>query len=55
MKPHFCGDDIVDPNQACDLGDRNGQKLDTGLQPSDSPDAIVYCNTDCTIPDGVVF
>ena len=55
LKPHFCGDNIVDPNEACDFGTRNGQKLDTGLQPSDSPDAFVYCNPDCTIPDGVVF
>ncbi len=55
LKPHFCGDNIVDPNEACDLGDRNGQKLDTDLQPSDSSDAIVYCTTDCAIPQGVVF
>jgi len=25
------------------------------LQPSTAPDATVYCNTDCTIPDGIVF
>jgi cysteine-rich repeat protein len=55
LNPHFCGDNIVDPNEACDLGDRNGQKLDTSLQPSTNSDAVVYCNPDCTIPDGVVF
>ena len=59
LKPHFCGDGIVDPDpplsEICDLGDRNGKKLDTSLQPSTSSDAIVYCTTDCTIPDGVVF
>jgi cysteine-rich repeat protein len=55
LKPHFCGDSIVDPNEVCDLGDRNGKKLDTSLQPSDSSDALVYCTPVCTIPDGVVF
>jgi cysteine-rich repeat protein len=55
LKPHFCGDGIPDSGEACDLGTRNGAKLDSSLQPSDSTDAIVYCNTDCTIPDGIVY
>jgi fibro-slime domain-containing protein len=55
LKPHFCGDGITDSGEACDLGTRNGVKLDSSLQPSDSTDAIVYCNTDCTIPDGIVY
>ena len=58
LKPHFCGDNIVDPREDCDLGDRNGKTLDSSLQPSDSTDpkvAKIYCNTDCSIPVGVVF
>ena len=53
MKPHFCGDAIVDPHEECDLGDKNGKKLDKDQQPSD--DGIVYCQEDCSIPDGVVY
>jgi fibro-slime domain-containing protein len=57
LKPHFCGDKIVDTGEDCDLGELNGQKLDSGsaTSPSDSQDAKVYCNTDCTIPDGIVY
>jgi len=56
-RPHFCGDAIVDTNlgEECDYGDRNGQKLDTSGNPSDSPDAFIHCQPDCSIPPGVVF
>jgi hypothetical protein len=36
--------------EECDLGDRNGVLLDRQQNPSDSPDAFVWCHTDCTIP-----
>jgi fibro-slime domain-containing protein len=56
LKPHFCGDGVPDSGEACDLGTRNGVKLDpTTLQPSDVTGAVVYCNSDCTIPDGVIW
>lgn len=55
LKPHFCGDTIVDANEACDLGSLNGQKLDSNRQPSDAPSAEIFCTTDCTIPEGIVF
>jgi len=56
-KPSFCGDGKVDTvrGEECDLGDRNGQKLDTQLAPSTASDAQVYCNTDCTIPPTIVY
>jgi len=53
LLPHFCGDNIPDPGEACDLGDKNGKKLDGEHNPSD--DGIVYCKEDCSIPDGVVY
>ena len=46
----LCGNGIVDPDEECDLGDRNGVKLDTSLQPSDSAEGRVYCSLACTIP-----
>jgi hypothetical protein len=55
LKPHFCGDKIVDPGEACDLGVNNGVKLDATQQPSDAASAVIYCTTDCKIPDGIVF
>jgi cysteine-rich repeat protein len=51
-KPHYCGDGLVDTyrGEECDLGDKNGRKLDREQNPSDSPDAFVWCHIDCTIP-----
>jgi fibro-slime domain-containing protein len=56
-KASYCGDGKVDTvrGEECDLGDRNGQKLDTQLAPSSAPDAQVYCNTDCSIPPTIVY
>jgi fibro-slime domain-containing protein len=56
-KNHYCGDGIADTNlgEQCDLGPLNGVKLDANGAPSDSPDAQIHCQTDCTIPLGVVF
>jgi len=59
-KPHYCGDDNVDTDRGeeCDLGDRNGAKLDTQLQPAadpNDPTAQIYCTTNCTIPPGIVY
>ena len=56
-KQHYCGDGNVDTDrqEECDLGDRNGQTLDTQLNPATGQDAQVYCNTNCTIPPGVVY
>jgi len=49
-KTHYCGDNIVDTDRGeqCDLGDLNGVKLDSKLEPSDS--GIVYCDVSCRIP-----
>jgi cysteine-rich repeat protein len=55
LKPHFCGDGNVDTGEDCDLGDRNGKKLDSDLNLSDSSDALIRCNTDCSIPKGIVY
>jgi cysteine-rich repeat protein len=51
-KTHYCGDGIVDValREECDLGDRNGLKLDGNLNPSTAPEAMVYCTTDCEMP-----
>jgi len=56
-KPHYCGDGNVDTDRGedCDLGDRNGQTLDTSLEPSSDPEAQVYCTPECTIPPGIVY
>ena len=56
-KNHYCGDGFADTNlgEECDLGSLNGVALDANDQPSDSPDAKIHCQTDCTIPPGVVF
>jgi hypothetical protein len=54
LKPHFCGDKIPDSNEACDLGDLNGKKLDKDTrEPSDN--GIIFCTADCSIPDGVLY
>ncbi len=56
-KRHFCGDNIVDTDRSeeCDLGDKNGQTLDSDLNPTSGGSGQVYCNTDCTIPPGIVY
>jgi cysteine-rich repeat protein len=50
--PHYCGDGYVDTDRGeeCDLGDRNGVKLDSNMTPSTASDAMVYCTADCMIP-----
>ena len=55
--PHFCGDAHVDTDRGedCDLGDKNGQKLDTQLEPSEDPTAQIYCTPECEIPSGIVY
>ena len=55
-KPHFCGDGKLDPSlgEQCDYGDLNNVKLDKTGNPSDSPDALVYCKKNCTIPPDVL-
>lgn len=57
---HYCGDSIVDTDreEECDLGDKNGQKLDSQLEPAadpNDPTAQIYCTTDCMIPPGIVY
>jgi fibro-slime domain-containing protein len=56
-KASYCGDGKADTarGEECDLGDRNGQKLDTQLALSTATDAQVYCNIDCTIPPTIVY
>jgi fibro-slime domain-containing protein len=49
MTPHFCGDSSIDPGEQCDMGPLNGVPVDANMQKSDSPDAKVYCETDCTV------
>ncbi|HEX7508708.1 MAG TPA: hypothetical protein VF550_18195, partial [Polyangia bacterium] len=58
--PRTCGDGKVDTDlgEECDLGDRNGLKLDSQLQPVSDPNdaaAQVFCSTDCLIPSGIVY
>ena len=52
-KPRYCGDGVADTDlgEECDLGDRNGKRLDGQGIPSDSPDASVWCYADCTFPE----
>jgi fibro-slime domain-containing protein len=54
---HYCGDGISDTNRGeqCDLGDKNGQTLDSQLAVSSDPSAQIYCTTECTIPPGIVY
>jgi fibro-slime domain-containing protein len=54
-KPRGCGDGHVDTDlgEECDMAGNNGVKLDTQLQPD--PAGQVFCNTDCTIPQGIVY
>ena len=58
--PRSCGNGSVDNDlgEECDLGDRNGAKLDSQLQPVSDPNdpaAQVFCTTDCLIPPGIVY
>jgi hypothetical protein len=57
MSPHFCGDKFIDTNlgEECDLGDQNGVNLDSAGNPADPPAGFIHCQTNCTIPPGVVF
>jgi cysteine-rich repeat protein len=57
MSPHYCGDNIIDTNlhEECDLGSQNGVTLDSSGNPADPPTGFVHCQTDCSIPPGVVF
>jgi len=54
---HYCGDGIPDTDRGeeCDMGDKNGQTLDSQLAVSTDPTAQVYCTTECTIPPGIVY
>jgi hypothetical protein len=56
-KQHYCGDGHADTDRGeeCDLGDKNGQTLDSQLAPSSDPTAQIYCTTSCTIPPGIVY
>jgi fibro-slime domain-containing protein len=56
-KRHFCGDESLDTDrdEECDLGDRNGVKLDTDLKPTGDDSGQLYCTKECTIPPGVVY
>lgn len=56
-KTSFCGDGKPDTvrKEECDLGEKNGQKLDKDLNPSSDTDAQIYCNGDCTIPPTIVY
>jgi fibro-slime domain-containing protein len=56
-KQHFCGDgkSDTDRGEECDLGDKNGQKLDSQLEPSSDPTAQVFCTLECTIPPSIVY
>jgi fibro-slime domain-containing protein len=58
--PHYCGDGHADTDRGeeCDLGDKNGQKLDNQLEPAadpNDPTAQIYCTTECEIPAGIVY
>jgi fibro-slime domain-containing protein len=58
--PRTCGDGKVDTDlgEECDLGGNNGAKLDSQLQPVSDPNdpgARVYCESNCTIPPGIVY
>jgi fibro-slime domain-containing protein len=57
MKTHFCGDGSPDTDRGeeCDLGEKNGQKLDGEMIPTSDDSGQVFCNTDCTIPGGIVY
>jgi cysteine-rich repeat protein len=50
--PPYCGDGILDTyREDCDLGERNGVKLDLDdFEPDDS--GYVFCSVDCTILPG---
>jgi fibro-slime domain-containing protein len=55
---HFCGDGISDTDlgEECDLGEKNGLKLDANLQPApDDSKAQIICRPDCTIPPAIIL
>ena len=54
---HYCGDGIVDTDRGeeCDLGTLNGLKLDHNMNPSDGPDALVYCTIECMVAVDILF
>ena len=56
-KEHYCGDGNVDTDRGeqCDLGDKNGQTLDSQLNPSTDATAQIYCTADCMIPPSIVY
>ncbi len=59
-KPRSCGDGDLDSDlgEQCDLGDRNGLRLDRDQQPLSDPDdpkGQVFCTVDCQIPPQLVL
>jgi fibro-slime domain-containing protein len=56
-KQHYCGDGKADTDrlEECDLGDKNGKKLDSEMNPTSDDSGQIFCNTDCTIPSGIVY
>jgi len=56
--PRSCGNGTLDADlgEECDLGGNNGVRLDGNLEPvTDTSAGQIYCNTDCTIPVGIVY
>jgi fibro-slime domain-containing protein len=58
--PRTCGNGVVDNDlgEECDLGVKNGLKLDSALEPvtdENDPQGQVFCTNDCTIPSGIVY
>ena len=52
MKPHYCGDGILDTNlgEQCDMGALNGVPVDANGNPTGpNTGGWVLCNTDCMI------
>jgi fibro-slime domain-containing protein len=56
-KQHFCGDGYSDTDRGeeCDLGEKNGKKLDSETNPTSDDSGQIFCATDCTIPGGIVY
>ena len=52
-KLRFCGDGIVDVDQGeqCDEGELNGLWLDKNMNPADSVHGVLYCTSECLIPE----
>ena len=58
--PRTCGDGKADTDlgEECDLGARNGLKLDSDRQPlsdQSDPSGRIYCTSDCLIPPQIYF